>query len=259
MASVPAVLTSEWTKIRTVSSTVWTLISAFFVTIAMSAALCALMNAQFGDLPEMERATFDPTLISFSGMTLGQLAMVVFGVLVVGTEYSSGMIRTSLAAVPRRGAFLFSKVAVAGALALVVGLATSFVSFFLGQALLGDHRTDIGAEHVLRAVIGGGLYMGLIGIFSMGVATMLRSSMLSLGILMPFFFLVSQILSVVPGAKKVARYFPDQAGSKIMQVVPDAMGSDPAPYGPWGGFAILLAWVVAALIGGYLVLRKRDA
>ncbi|MEU9621595.1 MULTISPECIES: ABC transporter permease subunit [unclassified Streptomyces] len=259
MASVPAVLTSEWTKIRTVSSTVWTLIAAFAVTVAMSAALCALMNAQFDDLPVEQRATFDPTFISFSGMVLGQLAMVVFGVLVVGTEYSSGMIRTSLAAVPQRGSFLFSKVAVAGVLALVVGIVTSFVSFSLGQALLGDHGTGIGAENVLRAVVGGGLYMGLIGIFSMGVATMLRSSMLSLGILMPFFFLVSEILSVVPGAKKVARYFPDQAGSKIMQVVPDAMRSNPAPYGPWGGLGILLAWVVAALIGGYLVLKKRDA
>ncbi|MFJ7490080.1 ABC transporter permease subunit [Streptomyces sp. NPDC097727] len=259
MASVPAVLTSEWTKIRTVSSTVWTLISAFVVTVAMSAALCALMNAQFNDLPPAERATFDPTLISFSGMVLGQLAMVVFGVLVVGTEYSSGMIRTSLAAVPQRGSFLFSKVAVAGVLALVVGIATSFVSFFLGQSLLGDHHTDIGAENVLRAVVGGGIYMGLIGIFSMGVATMLRSSMLSLGILMPFFFLVSQILSAVPGTKKVARYFPDQAGSKIMQVVPDAMNSNPAPYGPWGGLGILIAWVAAALVGGYLVLKRRDA
>ncbi|MFF3391663.1 ABC transporter permease subunit [Streptomyces sp. NPDC002669] len=259
MASVPAVLASEWTKIRTVSSTVWTLISAFVVTVAMSAALCALMNAQFDDLPAMERATFDPTLISFSGMVLGQLAMVVFGVLVIGTEYSSGMIRTSLAAVPQRGSFLFSKVVVAGLLALAVGIATSFASFFLGQALLGGHRTGIGADNVLRAVVGGGLYMGLIGIFSMGVATMLRSSMLSLGILMPFFFLVSQILSVVPGAKKVARYFPDQAGSKIMQVVPDAMNSDPAPYGPWGGLGILVAWVAAALLGGYLVLKKRDA
>ncbi|MFC9858928.1 MULTISPECIES: ABC transporter permease subunit [unclassified Streptomyces] len=259
MASVTAVLTSEWTKIRTVSSTTWTLISAFVVTVAMGAALCALMNSQFDDLSDAERATFDPTFVSFSGMILGQLAMVVFGVLVVGTEYSSGMIRTSLAAVPQRATFLFSKIAVAGVLALVVGLATSFISFFLGQALLGDHRTDIGADNVLRAVFGGGIYMGLIAIFSMGVAAMLRSSMLSLGILMPFFFLVSQILSAVPGAKSVARYFPDQAGSKIMQVVPDAMNSDPAPYGPWGGLGILLAWVAAAVIGGYVVLRKRDA
>ncbi|HWU09529.1 MAG TPA: ABC transporter permease subunit [Streptomyces sp.] len=259
MASVPAVLNSEWTKIRTVSSTTWTLISAFAVTVVVGAALSALLNSQFDELPAAERATFDPTFVSFSGMVLGQLAMVVFGVLVVGTEYSSGMIRTSLAAVPQRGSFLFSKIAVAGVLALLVGLATSFVTFFLSQAVLGDRGTGIGAENVLRAVFGGGVYMGLIAVLSMGVATMLRSSMLSLGILMPFFFLVSQILSAVPGAKSVARYFPDQAGSKIMQVVPDAMNTDPAPYGPWAGLGIMALWVVAALIGGYLVLKKRDA
>lgn len=259
MASVPAVLQSEWTKIRTVSSTRWTLICALAVTVAMSAALCALMNSTFDDLPEAERLTFDPTLISFSGMVLGQLAMVVFGVLVVGTEYSSGMIRTSLAAVPQRATFLFGKIAVAGLLALTVGMATSFLTFFLGQALLGEHRTTIGEENVLRAVIGGGLYMGLMAIFSMGVAAMLRSSMLSLGILMPFFFLVSQILSAVPGAKDVARYFPDQAGATIMQVVPGAMNSGDAPYGPWGGLGIMLLWVAAALAGGVLVLKKRDA
>jgi ABC-2 type transport system permease protein len=259
MASVPAVLNSEWTKIRTVSSTTWTLISAFVVTVAMGAALSALLNSQFDELPAVEQVTFDPTFVGFSGMVLGQLAMVVFGVLVVGTEYSSGMIRTSLAAVPQRGSFLFGKIAVAGVLALVVGLATSFVTFFLSQSLLGDHSTRIGADNVLRAVFGGGVYMGLIAVFSMGVATMLRSSMLSLGILMPFFFLVSRILSVVPGARSVARYFPDQAGSKIMQVVPDAMNSDSAPYGPWAGLGIMALWVVAALVGGCLVLKKRDA
>jgi ABC-2 type transport system permease protein len=256
MASVPAVLNSEWTKIRTVSSTTWTLISALVVTVALGAGLSALFSSQFDSLDRSEQLTFDPTLISFSGMVLGQLAMVVFGVLVVGSEYSSGMIRTSLAAVPRRATFLFSKVFVAGSLAVVVGMVTGFLSFFLGQALLGDHGTSIGEPNVLRAVIGSGLYMGLIAIFSMGITAMLRSSMLALGILMPFFFLVSQILAAVPVAKTVARYFPDQAGTKIMQVVPDTGDS---PYGPWGGFGILALWTVAALIGGYAVLRKRDA
>ncbi|MFE7585369.1 ABC transporter permease subunit [Streptomyces gardneri] len=259
MAAASAVLRSEWTKIRTVSSTVWTLASALIVTVGVGAALSAVFNSTFDELSEAERLTFDPTLVSFFGMTLGQLAMVVFGVLVVGTEYSSGMIRTSLAAVPQRATFIFSKIAVAGGLALLVGLVTSFLSFFLGQALLGDHRASISDENVLRAVFGGGLYMGLIAIFSMGVATMLRSSMLSLGILMPFFFLVSQILAAVPKAKEVARYFPDQAGSKIMQVVPDALNTEKAPYGPWGGLGIMLIWVAASLAGGYLVLKKRDA
>ncbi|MEU7071556.1 ABC transporter permease [Streptomyces narbonensis] len=259
MAAVSAVLQSEWTKIRTVSSTVWTLASALIVTVGVGAALSAVFNSTFDDLSAAEKLTFDPTLVSFFGMTLGQLAMVVFGVLVVGTEYSSGMIRTSLAAVPQRATFLFSKIAVAGVLALLVGVVTSFLSFFLGQALLGEHRASIGDENVLRAVFGGGLYMGLIAIFSMGVAAMLRSSMLSLGILMPFFFLVSQILAAVPKVKEVAKYFPDQAGSKIMQVVPDALDTEKAPYGPWGGLGIMLLWVAAALIGGYLVLKRRDA
>ncbi|MEU3745421.1 MULTISPECIES: ABC transporter permease [Streptomyces] len=259
MAAVSAVLQSEWTKIRTVSSTVWTLASALIVTVGVGAALSAVFNSTFDDLSTAEKLTFDPTLVSFFGMTLGQLAMVVFGVLVVGTEYSSGMIRTSLAAVPQRATFLFSKIAVAGGLALLVGVVTSFLSFFLGQALLGEHRASIGDENVLRAVFGGGIYMGLIAIFSMGVAAMLRSSMLSLGILMPFFFLVSQILAAVPKVKEVAKYFPDQAGSKIMQVVPDALDTEKAPYGPWGGLGIMLLWVGAALLGGYLVLKKRDA
>ncbi|MFC7790784.1 ABC transporter permease [Streptomyces cinereoruber] len=259
MAAASAVLQSEWTKIRTVSSTVWTLASALLATVAMGAGLSALMNSTFDQLNDVERATFDPTLIGFSGMILGQLAMVVFGVLVVGTEYSSGMIRTSLAAVPQRATFLFSKIAVAGGLAFLVGLLTSFLAFFLGQALLGEHGASIGDDNVLRAVVGAGLYMGLMALFSMGVAAMLRSSMLSLGILMPFFFFVSNILAAVPKAKEVARYFPDQAGSKIMQVVPGALDSEETPYGPWGGLGIMVLWVAASLLGGYLVLKKRDA
>ncbi|GKQ39897.1 ABC transporter permease [Streptomyces sp. A012304] len=251
------VIRSEWTKIRSVASTVWTLSLAVVVTIALGMLISALSRNEFDSMSRDDRLSFDPTFISFAGMSLGQLAMIVFGVLVVSNEYSTGMIRTSLAAVPQRGTFLFSKIAVATALALVVGLATSFVTFFLGQAMLGSHRAEIGDPGVLRAVVGGGVYMTLIAVFSMGVAVMLRSPMLSLGILMPFFFLISNILGNVDATKKVGRYLPDQAGSKIMQVVTPV--DDDTPYGPWGGLAIMAAWVVAALVGGYVLLKKRDA
>ncbi|MFD7027976.1 ABC transporter permease [Streptomyces sp. NPDC059917] len=259
MASFPAVLQSEWTKIRTVSSTIWTLIAALVVTVGVSAGLCAVFNATFKDMDQAQQLTFDPTVASFAGMTLGQLAMIVFGVLVVGSEYSTGMIRTSLAAVPGRANFLLAKLTAATGLALIVGLLTSFLSFFLGQAILGSHSIGIGEKDVLRAVIGAGLYMALTALFSMGVATILRSSMLSLGILMPFFFLVSPILGAVSATRKVAQYFPDQAGSKIMQVVPGGMDSATASYGPWGGFGIMALWVLAAVLGGYFVLKHRDA
>ncbi|MEU9881251.1 ABC transporter permease [Streptomyces phaeochromogenes] len=251
------VVRSEWTKIRSVASTVWTLSLAAVVTVALGVLISLLSKNEFDDLSRNDRLSFDPTFISFAGMSLGQLAMIVFGVLVVSNEYSTGMIRTSLAAVPQRGTFLFSKIAVATGLAFVVALATSFVAFFLGQAMLGSHRASIGDPGVLRAVIGGGLYMTLIALFSMGVATMLRSPMLSLGILMPFFFLISAILGNVDATKKVGQYLPDQAGSKIMQVVTPI--DDDVPYGPWGGLGIMVLWVLAAVLGGYVLLKKRDA
>lgn len=256
MAAPGAVLQSEWTKIRTVRSTVWTLALAFIVTVALSAVICLVIKSTFSDMSEGDRATFDPTSSSFAGMALGQLALIVFGVLVIASEYSSGMIRTSLAAVPQRASFYFSKVVVAGLLALVVGMATSFISFFLGQALLGSHKVTISDPGVLRAVFGTGLYMTFLVLFCVGVATMLRSPMLGLGILMPFFFLISPILSAVPKVKTVAKYFPDQAGQQIMRVVQE---DNPAPYGPWAGLGIMAVWVAAALVGGYVVLKNRDA
>ncbi|MFE7899935.1 ABC transporter permease [Streptomyces sp. NPDC057424] len=255
--AVTQVVRSEWTKIRSVASTVWTLSLVVVVTIALGMLISALSKNEFDSMNAQARAEFDPTFISFAGMSLGQLAMIVFGVLVVSNEYSTGMIRTSLAAVPQRGSFLFSKIAVAGGLALLVGLVTSFAAFFLGQAMLGPHRAEIGDPGVLRAVLGGGLYMALIAMFSMGVAAMLRSPMLSLGILMPFFFLISNILGNVDATKKVGRFLPDQAGSKIMQVVTPI--DDDTPYGPWGGLGIMGLWVLAALVGGYVLLKKRDA
>ncbi|MBC9727364.1 ABC transporter permease [Streptomyces sp. TRM68367] len=251
------VIRSEWTKIRSVASTVWTLSLAVVVTIALGMLISALSKNEFDTMNARQRADFDPTFISFAGTSLGQLAMIVFGVLVVSNEYSTGMIRTSLAAVPQRGTFLLSKIAVASGLALAVGLVTSFASFFLGQAMLGEHRASLGDTGVLRAVVGGGLYMALIAMFSMGVAAMLRSPMLSLGILMPFFFLISSILGNVGATEKIGRFLPDQAGSKIMQVVTPV--GDDTPYGPWGGLGIMALWVLAALVGGFVLLEKRDA
>ncbi|MEV5595163.1 ABC transporter permease [Streptomyces sp. NPDC052496] len=251
------VLRSEWTKIRSVRSTVWTLGIALVVTVVLGALICLLASNDFGTMSPRDRQVFDPTNISFAGMGLGQLAMIVFGVLVVSNEYSTGMIRTSLAAVPQRGTFLFSKVTVAALLALVVSFVTAFLAFFIGQALLGTHAASLGDPGVLRAVVGGGLYMTLIAVFSMGVATMLRSPMLALGILMPFFFLISSILGNVPATEKIGWYLPDQAGQKVMQVVPPA--GNEVPYGPWGGFAIMVAWTAAVLLCGYALLRRRDA
>ncbi|MFE2725326.1 ABC transporter permease subunit [Kitasatospora sp. NPDC059327] len=255
MASFPAVLRSEWTKIRSVRSTVWTLALAFVVTLGIGALLSLLTNNNFEEFRGDTNTPFDATGTAFSGIILGELAIIVFGVLAIGNEYSSGMIRVTLAAVPQRGTLLAGKALVLGALAFAVSLVTAFITFFVGQALLGDHSTSLGEPHVLRAVFGAAMYLTLLCLFSAGVTAMLHNQTLALGVLVPFFFLLSPILSAVPKVKTLAHYFPDYAGSRMMLVY-EQHGQ---PYGPWAGFAICLAWTVAALAGGALVLKNRDA
>jgi ABC-type transport system involved in multi-copper enzyme maturation permease subunit len=250
------VLKSEWTKVRSVHSTIWTLATALVVSVGLGALISAVTAATFDDMPTRERLTFDATYTSFAGMGIGQLAMIAFGVLIVSAEYSTGMIRNSLAAVPQRGLFMWSKVLIAGALVLVVGMLISFSSFFLGQALLGSHGVSIDEPGVLRAVVGGGIYMALIAIFAVGITFVLRSPLLAFAILMPFFFLISNILGNVEATKKVGQYLPDQAGTTVMAALPETLDR---PYGPWEGLLIMVGWTAAALIAGFVVLKKRDA
>ncbi|MFE4972611.1 ABC transporter permease [Kitasatospora sp. NPDC056651] len=255
MTSFPAVLRSEWTKIRSVRSTVWTLALTFVVTVGIGALLSLLTNSNFAEFRGSRQTPFDATSTSFAGIQLGELAIIVFGVLAIGNEYSSGMIRLTLAAVPQRATLLTGKAAVLGALALAVSLVTAFVTFFVGQSLLGSHSTTIGEPNVLRAVFGAALYLTMLCLFAAGVTTMLHSQTLALGVLVPFFFLLSPILSAVPKVRTLAHYFPDYAGSRMLLVYQQ----HDQPYGPLAGFLICLAWTAAALVGGALVLKRRDA
>ncbi|MDK1474864.1 ABC transporter permease subunit [Streptomyces sp. 549] len=256
MAHTTRVLQSEWTKVRTIQSTIWTLVAAFGVTVGLGMLLSLLISVSFDELPREQQVTFDATATSFSGMILGQLAVIAFGVLVVSSEYSTGMIRASLGAVPQRGTLMATKTVVATALVFVVGVITAFTSFLVSQPILGDRGTSLGEPNVLRAVFGAALFMTLMALFSMGVAWMLRSPLLSLGILMPFFFLISTILGSIETTRKVAQFLPDQAGYLMMMVVDDNVDR---PYGTVGGLLIMVAWTAAALIGGYVVLKRRDA
>ncbi|MGW3966101.1 ABC transporter permease subunit [Amycolatopsis sp. NPDC005003] len=249
------VLLSEFTKIRTVRSTTWTLVLAFVVTVALSVALALYMRSVFDRISASERQAFDPAEFALGTVAYGQVVLVAFGVLVVGSEYGSGTIRASLVAVPRRLRFYGAKVLAGGLLALVVSELTAFAMFFATQVALGPHGGSLGAPGVLRAVAGTGLYLTLIAVLSMGVTTMLRSPALALGVLIPFFFIVSNLLGHVPGIKRAGQFLPDQAGHQIMLVTTPG----DSVLGPWSGLLVMTAWAVAALAGGYLVLRARDA
>ncbi|GLZ37028.1 ABC transporter permease [Actinokineospora sp. NBRC 105648] len=249
------VLVSELTKIRTVRSTTWTLLLTFLLSVAISLALAVFMRGAFDRISPAERDSFDPAEFALGTVAYGQVVLVAFAVLVVSSEYGSGTIRASLAAVPLRGRFYGTKILAGGLLAFVVAELTAFAMFFVSQVALGEHGGSLGDPGVLRAVFGTGVYLTLIALFSTGVATVLRSSALALGVLIPFFFIVSNLLGHVPGIKRVGQFLPDQAGHQIMLVTTQT----DSVLGPWTGLLVQAAWAAAALAGGYLALRSRDA
>ncbi|WP_424532988.1 hypothetical protein ACOZ38_21485 [Sphaerisporangium viridialbum] len=260
VATVRAVLVSEWTKIRTVPSTVWTPVLALALSAGLGRLLAGMLRDSYATgLPGRQEA-LDPIFATFYSLTLGQLALVVFGVLVVGGEYGSGTIRASLLAVPRRGLFYGCKMLAGTVPVLAVSVVTVTATFFAAQAGLGPYGTSLLADGMPAAFAGACLYLTLISLFAMGVTAMLRGSTLSLGILLPLFFLGSQGLGNVPAIKAVTQYLPDQAGMVIMHIA--GPQDDPRwarDYGPWTGLGILALWAAAALVGGYLVMRRRDA
>jgi len=255
MTTFLAVLRAEWTKARTVRSTWWSLVT----TAALSVGLAVLLGVQMSDASPEQWADVGAAQIGFYPLVIGQIALVAFGVLLVSAEYTTGTIRASLAATPRRGTFLAAKALVAAGIAGVLAVAVTFGAFFAAQWGLGEYGTSLGEPGVLGAVLGACAYLMMMCVFAMGVATMLRSSALSLGILIPLLFLNSQGLSSMPAIRSVTQYLPDQAGAGMMRVAGETFFLGQLDFGPGVAFLILAAWVGAALAGGYLSLRRRDA
>jgi len=248
---------AELTKIATVRSTAVTLTTA----LAVSVGIGVLAGTSFhGEREEGGGPFFDPLFAATYGLTLGQIALVVFAVLTVGREYSSGTIRTSLVSVPRRGVFFGAKLLAAAVAMTGAALVTVVATFLAAQAALGEYGISPTAPGAPSTMAGAVLYLLMIGLFAMGVTAMLRSSVAALGILVPILFLGSQGLGNVPRLKTVTQYLPDQLGAVAMHL--SGPPDDPRwarDYGPWTGLALMALWTAASLLGGYLVLRRRDA
>jgi ABC-type transport system involved in multi-copper enzyme maturation permease subunit len=251
-------ITAELTKIRTLRSTAWALVLTLLICVCLGYAASLSLRASFPRLPPQQRRDFDPLFATFYSISLGQLALVVFGVTAVGSEYTSGTIAMSLTAVPRRGLFYAAKVAAGLLVAAVTALVSVTATFFAAQQALGPHRVTPWTPGTLQAAGGACLYLILICGLAMGLTAIARSPALALGIMMPLLFLDSQGLGNVPGLQKAIDYLPDQAGAVIVHLSGPPGGRFSRPYGPWTGMAIMLAWVVAALGCGYLVLAHND-
>lgn len=253
------VLASEWTKMRSVRSTMWTVFVTVFVGVGLGAVVTSARASRFSTRSIAAQLAFDPTRSSLSGLLFAQLAIGVLGVLAVSAEYSTGTIRDSLAAVPRRSWVLTAKAAVFGAIALVVGEVVSFASFLLGQQILSGKTptASLSDPSALRAVFGGGLYLFALGLLALGIAAIIRHTPTAISTFVGILLILPIITSVLPSSygDDIGRFLPADIGTVMISA--HHQGSE--AFNPWVGFALLCAYAVVILvIGGYLLVR-RDA
>lgn len=248
------IVRSEFCKLRSVRSTYWSLASAVGFMIGFAALEAIFLP---GRLSESSKATLDAVRVSLGGSHLSQVAVGVLGVLVITSEYTTGMIRTTFSAAPRRSSVLAAKAIVFAATGLVVGVASSFGAYFLFQALLsGDTlRSSPSDPGVVRALIGGGLYLAVLGLLGLGLGAIVRASSGAIAALLSLLFVPQIIAQLLPDTWKqtVGRYVPMQAGSQIF-----AQNPEPGALTPWVGFGVFCAYAAVALAIGFILINRRD-
>jgi ABC-2 type transport system permease protein len=260
-SSLHEALSAEWAKLRTLSGTFWLLAAVIAATVAVSTAATAAVSCPHGG------CGVDPAKVSLTGIYLGQAVAAILGVLVISGEYSTGMIRATFTAMPHRTTVLAAKAATVAGLALAAGTIAVAGSLLAGRALLTGHgftpahgypALTLGDGPVLRAAIGSALYLALIALLSLGVATVIRDPAPAIGTVLGLLYLDPIIAAVLHGGhwhNRVERYGPMTAGLAIQATT----NLNSLPISPWAGLGVLAAWAAGALLLGGLMFRIRDA
>ncbi|MFD8819203.1 ABC transporter permease [Streptomyces sp. NPDC059627] len=252
---------AEWTKLRTDAANFWLLLSLVALTVAVGAGVA--MSARC-DVPGCGG---DPARLSLTGVMAGQVAVAVLAVLTVGNEYGTGMMRTTLTAVPRRLTVLSAKAAVLTAVTLTAATVSVLGSLLVGRLVEpgrgftlkhGYAALSLTDGPVLRAAAGSVLYLTLIGLLSLGLALAVRNSATAIGIVLALLFvfpILAQVVADPDWQRHLQQFAPMTAGLAVQATV----GTDRLPIGPWQGLGVLALWAVAALAPGGRQLGSRDA
>jgi ABC-2 type transport system permease protein len=258
---IPSVLQAEWIKMRSVRSTMWTLVAMAVITIGIAIIAGATISGQWHTFAPVDRLTFDPTAISLRGLLFSQLVIGVLGVLVMSAEYGTGTIRATLAGIPNRPLVLASKAAVFAVVAVVVGQVLSFGAFLVGQALLTSPapHASLSQPGVLRAVIGGGLMIPALGLLALGLGAIIRHSAGAITAYVGGLLVLPIVVEALPSSisQPILKFLPFRI-SDVMTAVGPSVDRGSA-FSPWVGFALVCAYALVALVvGGWLMVR-RDA
>jgi ABC-2 type transport system permease protein len=238
----------------------WTFISLVVVTIGISALLCLAVAVNWADIKPADRDQIDPVSQSLSGVFLGQMAIIVLGSLVISGEYSTGGIRTTLTAVPQRLRLLFAKALVLTVMAFVAGVVTMFPSFWLGQKVLATADAhppidvSLGDPNVLRAVIGGALYVAACGLLGFARGALLRHTAGAITVAIGIVFVLPIVANFLPGT------WGDNVG-KVLNAggaISNTRHID-GQLDPWTGYAVFSLWWIVLLTVAAVLMRRRDA
>ena len=253
-----ATMRSEWTKLRTVRSTFWTLTITVVALLGLGALFTALEVARWDRRSPSDIAQFNPLLYSLAGMNIAPISVGVLGVLVMTSEYSTGAITSTLAATPQRSMLLGAKVATFATAVGIVSVASTLGAFFLGQAILGPGHgglsiTDPG---VLRGVLGGATYLVVIGVIAVGLGAALRRTAGAVAALFGVLLVLPGLVTLLPGewSERVGKVLPAAAGAAMSS--PDRVARLLTPV---GATLVLCAWAAVALAAGAMALTHRDA
>jgi len=252
------VVHAEWTKLRTVRSTWWALLIVLVGTVGIGALVCGAIAARWPHMSAADKAVFDPTFRSLTGLVLAQLTVGVLGCLAISAEYSSGMVRTTLAAVPRRARVLTAKVVALAPAVLVVGTVACVGAFLAGQAALTTTGVGVPLSNTtaLRAVLGGGLYLTALALLGLGLGTICRRSAAAISSFVGLVLVAPTVVRTLPSpwGTDIVKFLPSEAGQALVTVRPS-----PGQLGPWAGFVVLCLWAGAAVALGAWLLSRRDA
>jgi ABC-2 type transport system permease protein len=256
---LPDVLRSEWTKLRSVRSTYWTLLVAAVATIGLSILICSVYVGRYSHLTAQDKLDFNPTEFSLNGLFLAQFAIAVLGVLIITSEFSTGMIRSTFAAVPQRRTVLAAKALVFGTVTLVVGMVSCFTAFFVGQSILSSKhiQAHIGDPGVLRSVAGAALYLAVLGLLAMGIGALIRHSAGAIATVVGLILVLPGLVAALPSSwgDTISPYLPSNAGAALFRT--SARGGGHL-LSPWVGFAVLCLYGAIALGGAAVTITRRD-
>jgi ABC-2 type transport system permease protein len=248
---------SEWTKLWSLRSTRWSLLLAVVAMTGLGIVFGAVQMAHWSQMSERDRATFNPIDTSLGGWHIAQLAIGVLGVLVISGEYSTGMIRSSFGAVPKRLPVLWAKAAVYGAVGFALMLPSALIVFFVTQVILRQHhvQTTIGAPHVLRAVVGCALFLTITGLLGLALGSLVRNTAGGIATFAGVMFVLPGISAILPNSwgDSVDPYLPLSAGTAILQIQPDS-----SSLAPWTGLLLFLGYAAAATLIAAVLLVRRD-